>query len=83
MGTTQQGTSAPLTARQLEQIRAELHRERMHHEGTLRFDVITAALDRIDAGTYGVCLDCDTAIPYERLSVMPETDRCVGCSPVH
>ena len=64
-------------------IRAELERERAHHAGTLRYDVMTAALDRLDAGTYGTCLDCETAIPYERLSVMPETDRCVACSPVH
>lgn len=83
MGTIQQGTGAPLTRRQLAEIRSELERERAHHEGTLRYDVMTAALERIDAGTYGTCLGCDTAIPYERLSVMPETDRCVACSPVH
>jgi DnaK suppressor protein len=83
MGTIQQGTGVALTPRQLDQIRAELERERAHHAGTLRFDVMTAALERLDAGTYGTCLECDTAIPYERLSVMPETDRCVACSPVH
>lgn len=83
MGTIQQGTGSALTPRQVEQIRAELVRERAHHAGTLRFDVMTAALERLDAGTYGTCLDCETAIPYERLSVMPETDRCVACSPVH
>lgn len=83
MGTTQEGTGAALTPRQLEQVRAELERERAHHVGTLRYDVMTAALERLDAGTYGTCLECGTAIPYERLSVMPETDRCVACSPVH
>lgn len=83
MGTTQQNKSAALTEAQLAELRAELERERAHHEGTLRFDVITAALERIDAGTYGRCLECDSPIPFDRLAVMPETDRCVACSPVH
>jgi RNA polymerase-binding transcription factor DksA len=83
MGTTQHNATTSLTKQQLATIRAELQRESVHHEGTLRHDVITAAIERIDAGTYGTCLDCGAAIPYERLSVMPETDRCVACSPVH
>lgn len=83
MATTQQPSSATLTKRELEQIRKELERERAHYTGTLRYEVVTAALERLDAGTYGRCLDCETAIPYARLSVMPETDRCVACSPVH
>lgn len=83
MGTTQDHAAPSLTKQQLASIRAELLRESAHHEGTLRYDVITAAIERIDAGAYGNCLDCGAAIPYDRLAVMPETDRCVGCSPVH
>lgn len=83
MGTAQTNEGAPLTATQLAKLRAELLHERGYHEGTLRYDVMTAALERIDAGTYGLCLDCQAAIPFERLEVMPETDRCIVCSPVH
>ena len=42
-------------------------------------DEIEAALARIDGGAYGVCSECGYAIPYERLEVVPATQRCVCC----
>ena len=41
---------------------------------------VDAALARIDAGTYGVCAQCGTAIPEERLELRPFTATCVACS---
>ena len=41
---------------------------------------IDVALGRIDAGTYGDCEDCGTAIPIERLRALPHTTRCVSCA---
>jgi len=38
---------------------------------------IREALARIDAGTYGVCVDCGKPIAEARLSVRPEAARCV------
>ena len=40
---------------------------------------IDAALDRIDAGTYGGCLRCGAAIPEERLESRPFAPHCVTC----
>lgn len=40
---------------------------------------VDAALDRIDAGEYGRCEDCGTAIPEARLTARPEARRCVPC----
>lgn len=40
---------------------------------------IEAALVRIDAGTYGDCLDCDTSIPLARLEANPSALRCIAC----
>jgi RNA polymerase-binding transcription factor DksA len=37
-----------------------------------------AALGRLDEGTYGVCVDCGTPIPEERLSFRPEAPRCLA-----
>jgi DnaK suppressor protein len=37
------------------------------------------ALDRVAAGTYGVCESCARPIPAERLRLMPETTTCVAC----
>jgi RNA polymerase-binding transcription factor DksA len=41
---------------------------------------IDAALNRIDSGTYGVCVECGAAIPEERLELRPFAGRCVTCS---
>ena len=41
---------------------------------------IDAALARIDAGTYGACTKCGTAIPEERLELRPFSATCVACT---
>ena len=41
---------------------------------------IDQALDRIDAGAYGRCVACGTAIPDERLRAVPWAALCVPCS---
>lgn len=41
---------------------------------------VDAALARIEAGTYGTCVQCGAAIPEERLELRPFADRCVACS---
>lgn len=38
-----------------------------------------AAVERMDAGTYGACIDCGNQIPEERLSFRPEAARCLSC----
>ena len=38
---------------------------------------VVAALGRLDAGTYGRCVDCGTELPEERLEARPEAARCV------
>lgn len=38
----------------------------------------TEALARLDAGTYGVCVDCGAQIPSERLEFRPEAARCLA-----
>jgi DnaK suppressor protein len=45
----------------------------------LTIDEIDTALDRIAAGTYGVCVHCGTDIPLERLEVRPFATGCVVC----
>ncbi|HVE74456.1 MAG TPA: TraR/DksA C4-type zinc finger protein [Mycobacteriales bacterium] len=40
---------------------------------------VEAALARLDAGTYGTCLDCGAQIPAARLLARPEAARCVTC----
>ncbi len=40
---------------------------------------IEQALERIDAGTYGICESCEGEITSERLKAMPFTRLCVQC----
>jgi DnaK suppressor protein len=40
---------------------------------------VRGALARLDAGTYGQCIDCGQDLPEERLDARPEAERCVDC----
>ncbi|MDT7834008.1 TraR/DksA family transcriptional regulator [Aquabacterium sp. OR-4] len=40
---------------------------------------IDAALQRLSSGHYGLCADCEAAIPLARLQLEPQALRCVAC----
>lgn len=42
-------------------------------------DKIQRALERIDAGTFGTCEECDEPIATKRLQARPETTLCIRC----
>ena len=46
---------------------------------TSELAMIDAALARLDAGTYGECIDCAVPIPAPRLKASPEAPRCIPC----
>ncbi|HEV2713311.1 MAG TPA: TraR/DksA C4-type zinc finger protein [Gaiellaceae bacterium] len=48
------------------------------HDGRL-LKAIDEALARIDAGTYGVCVNCGAQIAPERLEAMPWATLCIDC----
>ena len=41
---------------------------------------VESALERMDAGTYGVCANCGRGIPIARLRVRPFAELCVPCA---
>ena len=41
---------------------------------------INAALARVEAGTYGVCVECGEDISAERLKIVPQAPRCRNCA---
>ncbi|MBM4000323.1 MAG: TraR/DksA family transcriptional regulator [Planctomycetes bacterium] len=43
-------------------------------------DQIEAALERIEKGAYGSCLECEGKIPKARLTAIPFTPHCVKCA---
>jgi DnaK suppressor protein len=48
------------------------------HDGRL-LQAIDEALARIDAGTYGICVNCGAQIPPERLEAMSWATLCIDC----
>ena len=51
----------------------------MNEHETAELGDIEAALERIQAGTYGHCTDCGVSIPPARLSAYPTAKRCIAC----
>jgi DnaK suppressor protein len=44
-----------------------------------RLNRVQAALDRIDDGTYGICIRCGKPIDPRRLDVEPSATACMDC----
>ena len=40
---------------------------------------IERALERIEKGQYGICIECCKEIPRNRLRVVPHSQYCVSC----
>lgn len=45
-------------------------------------NMIDAAIRRIDEGTYGICEDCEKAIPMKRLLAQPQARLCIKCQEI-
>lgn len=43
-------------------------------------DALTDALERVSAGTYGICASCGAPIPTARLELLPGATLCVPCA---
>jgi len=44
-----------------------------------RVNRLSAALDRLAEGEYGICVECEEPISPTRLRAMPEVQTCVRC----
>ena len=40
---------------------------------------LSAAIERLNDGEYGICVECEEPIAPARLKVMPEVETCVRC----
>ena len=45
--------------------------------GKLR--LVEEAIEKLDEGQYGICLECEELISEERLTVIPFASHCVDC----
>ena len=72
-----QGTVGRLS--RIEAIQNQGFTRDLHERERLQLDQVSAALQRIESGSYGVCTSCRAPIRFERLVVFPETRTCNGC----
>ena len=56
--------------------------DRLNRNTRMKQDV-RLALQRLDEGEYGTCLDCEEPISEKRLKVVPWAIRCVQCQSQH
>lgn len=54
----------------------------LNERETAELEAIDAALKSLDAGTYGVCVDCSQPIAQPRLLATPEASRCIACQEI-
>ncbi|HWQ52842.1 MAG TPA: TraR/DksA family transcriptional regulator [Bryobacteraceae bacterium] len=52
---------------------------RLNNLGYEQLRLIQEALDRLAAGDYGACAECDSPIPLRRLEAVPWARYCVPC----
>lgn len=58
----------------------ELLFDRLDQRGRQEIEEINAALQRIEDGTYGICVDCGAHIGMPRLKAIPAASLCIGCA---
>lgn len=44
---------------------------------------VNEALAKLETPQFGLCVDCDAAIPFERLRLGPQVLRCIACQTRH
>jgi len=49
-------------------------------ESRLRLTRLKNALQRIDKPMFGICIECEESIGIGRMSIRPESVRCVECA---
>lgn len=54
--------------------------ERLDDQALAEIDALRSALDRVAAGTYGVCVACGADIAPGRLQALPHIATCTTCA---
>jgi DnaK suppressor protein len=68
---------------QSEQRFRESVRHAERERDMLELREIAAARERMAAGDYGRCIDCEADIPLARLQAQPWASRCIACQALH
>lgn len=63
-----------------ETINAQEINHKILDESRLRLTRLKNALLRIDKPMFGICIECEEEIGFGRMSIRPESVRCVSCA---
>ena len=74
-GTMTYGSQAAAASQVFEQQRDLALRDRARQQ----LELVAAALDRLDDGTFGICQRCGRPIAPERLEALPWAAHCIDC----
>lgn len=69
-----QDTGDQALAATLEELKISLHNTELEE-----YRRIVKAIQMIDSGTYGICIECDNPISDKRLQMFPNATRCLVC----
>jgi DnaK suppressor protein len=47
-----------------------------------RIVMLRNVLLRVDSPAYGICINCNKPIPFERLRAVPSATRCLSCGQI-
>jgi len=72
------GERAEMQGDEGEGYSVELSLELLQHDENTQQEILDA-IDRINKGTYGKCVDCDIWLLKDRLRAVPHARRCIGC----
>ena len=82
---TRDDTAIEKSADQIDEVQYASERDlaiqNVDRESTLLRDV-KAALRRIHDGSFGTCIECESAISPRRLAAVPWASRCIQCQEV-
>jgi DnaK suppressor protein len=79
------GIAIEKSADQMDEIQYASERELAIRNADLESNAlrqVRAALQRIDDGSFGICIECDLPISPKRLAALPWAPRCIQCQEV-
>ena len=62
-----------------EMIQEQQVNEHALHEAEIKVNKLKYALQKVDKEDYGICVECEEEIFFERLMLVPESSHCVSC----
>jgi len=51
----------------------------LHNNEQAEYKMVLKALDMVNEGTYGICIECGKPISEKRLTIFPTSTRCIVC----